>query len=192
MAEKLTPEQWADIRIKREVDRMSFKALSVEYGVSVGLIHKRSKAQNWSDGSDGNEQANKIARERVQNIVNEPSSKRRYESILEAANAKAEIMRRQQMDWEAHRDAFGIELMQPAIPTPENGVAGPEDGKKAEAQRFHQLKCAKITAEMLTIRHAGERKAYNISDDEAPKQPGVTIVAEMSDAELARIARGVA
>lgn len=184
MADKLTPEQWADIRIKREVDQISFKALSEEYGVSVGLIHKRSKLQNWSDGSDGNAQANKIARERVQNIVNEPSSKRRFESIMEAACAKAEIMRRQQNDWEAHRAAFGTDLLQPAQPDDLG------DAKAAEARRFHQLKCAKISAEMLTIRHAGERKAYNISDEEAPKQANVTIVAEMSDAELARIARG--
>lgn len=141
---RLTDDQWAEIRAKREGTGVSFKKLADEYGVSDAAIVKRASSEGWSDGSDGNAEANRRAFEKVSGIVSAANQKARLESIETAADIKADVIKAQQADWSLHRETFGPTTM----------------------EEFDRLKCAKISAEMLKIRHEGERKAYGIAEIE--------------------------
>lgn len=144
---RLTKEQWGEIRAEREGTGASFRELSKKHGVSDAAIVKRSQAEGWSDGTDGNEVANKLAREKVSNIVSASNPLARIASIADAADKKASVIRAQQADWELHRNAYCV------------------DGE----ENRERLQCAKLAAEVLKLRHEGERKAYNISDIDAPQ-----------------------
>lgn len=139
---RLNESQWLEIRAKREGAAISFPELAKEYGVTHQAIQKRAKAEGWSDGSDGNKIANRIAREKVAGIVASSNTKERLLSINTAADIKAGVIQSQQADWQIHRETFGPSTL----------------------EEFDRLKCAKISAEMLKIRHEGERKAYGIAE----------------------------
>lgn len=139
---RLNANQWGEIRAKREGTGVSFSKLAKEYGVSHVAISKRAAAEKWQDGTDGNAIANKLAMEKVTGIVTAGNYKRRAESIEAAADIKAGVIQSQQADWAVHRDTFGPSTL----------------------EEFDRLKCAKISAEMMKIRHEGERKAYGIAE----------------------------
>lgn len=187
MARRLNEVELAEIRALREAG-VPFRNLAERYGVSVGVLHKHAKKQQWGDGSDGNAMANRLARERVHGIDHPELSKTRFDAISAAADSKVEVLRRQQADWLAHREAYTPELFLARTVVDDAGQPDEDKTKRAEYARFHQLKCAKISAEMLSIRHAGERKAFGISDDEAPKPENG--LAGLSDEELERIVNG--
>lgn len=149
MARHRTAEEWAQIRAEREGTGASFPELAAKYGLTHQAIQKRAKADGWGDGTDGNETANKIAREKVAGIVAASNPIARMASIADAADKKASVIRAQQADWELHRAAYCI------------------DG----AEERERLQCAKLAAEVLKLRHEGERKAYNISDAVEPPKP---------------------
>lgn len=156
---RMTKAQWEDLRADREGAGMSFGALEKKYGVSRQAISKRANTENWGDGQDGDILASRRARELTSGIVAGGNYQKRAESIETAAVGKAVVLRRQQQDWETHRDAFGPDLLLESV-----------DEKPDERQRkFERLKCAKISAEMLKLRHEGERRAHNIVDEDIPK-----------------------
>lgn len=145
---RLTKDQWLIIRAEREATGASFRVLAERHGVSDVAILKKSREEGWRDGTDGNALANKLAKEKVSGIVSAANISARTKSIEEAADKKADVILAQQADWELHRAAYDV-----------NG--------ETEKER---LQNAKLAAEVLKLRHEGERKAYSISDDEAPKQ----------------------
>jgi hypothetical protein len=51
MKSKLTKEQWARCRERREIGA-SYPALAKEFGVSYQAIQKRATQENWADGYD--------------------------------------------------------------------------------------------------------------------------------------------
>ena len=79
--------------------------------------------------------------EKVAGVVAGGNPKKTAEILDAVAEKGAGIVRRQQEDWETHRQRFG------SVP------ADFEDGK-----------LAKITAEMLKIRHDGERTAHHLDE----------------------------
>lgn len=86
---RLTKDQWEEIRAKREGTGVSFKKLADEYGVSDAAIVKRSKSEGWSDGSDENAIANKLAmRECLKKQIAETVNRRReYQKQLQETRA---------------------------------------------------------------------------------------------------------
>jgi hypothetical protein len=171
---KLTAEQWAEVRADRELNGTSFRALEAKYGVSNVTILKKARREGWGDGQNLHAMANRLANERANQIPaggsSTASQKARFDAVALAADRKASVIVRQQADWEKHREAFGPDLLDPVgVIVDDTGAPNPSATKEAEGNRFHQLKCAKISAEMLNIRHAGERRAYGITDDEGPK-----------------------
>lgn len=140
---RLTRNQWEEARAMRE-SGASLTDVADKFGVDRAAVSRRAKAEQWGDGVDGNEAANRRAFEKVTGIVTAGDYKKRLESIETAADIKADVIKAQQADWSLHRETFGPTTM----------------------EEFDRLKCAKISAEMLKIRHEGERKAYGIAEIE--------------------------
>lgn len=157
---RLTPEEWAECRMLRESTGMSFRLLAEKFGVSDVAVLKRSKKESWGDGANANEIANRLAADKAAGIVANKGQNflQRTASINEAADRKAAIITRQQADWEEHRRRFEApKLMDP----------GGEDMDMPEPPmaRTARLRDAKTAAEMLRVRHEGERRAYGITDE---------------------------
>lgn len=148
MARHRSRAEWLAVKDDREIFGLSFKALSDKHGINVATIHKRSVQEGWSDGSDTNALANKLAREKTNGICFSESESARtlIQKISEAADRKAAVILQQQLDWELHRTSYDL---------------------KTAEREF--LQCAKLAAETLKIRHEGERKAWSITDEDAPK-----------------------
>jgi hypothetical protein len=168
---RLTEEEWHECRVLRESTGMSFRMLAERFGVSDVAVLKRARKESWGDGGNANEVANRIARERAQGIVADKGNNyaHRANSISDAADKKAALLRRQQLDWEEHRTDFAKRLPdeQRAAETGQEELAHPEGPK----ERGSRLQAAKVAAEMLRVRHEGERRAYGITDqpDGAPQ-----------------------
>lgn len=163
---RLTEEEWAEVRALRESTGMSYRMLSEKFGVSDVAILKRSRKHGWTDGANANEVANRLAQEKAAGIIPNRvvNFEQRTQSINEAADKKAAVLLRQQDDWEIHRIAFA---------PPEQGLDADGEPTAGESvpQRSGRLRDAKIAAEMLRVRHEGERRAYGITDNgEGPKQ----------------------
>lgn len=163
---KLTADQWEIVRAKREAGA-SFRELVKEFGISMGILSKRSREEGWGDGKDGNRIANARALELVNGIKSGVHPDHFAAAVEAAAQGKAGVLMRHQADWMIHRESFGPELLQEV---PADHPAGEE---REVTRRFNRMKMAKISAEMLMIRHAGERKAHGIVDDDGQQRPQV-------------------
>ena len=160
---RLSKEQWADVRAEREAGA-SFPALAAKHGVSHQAIQKRAKAEQWGDGTDVADVVRRKVAEKVAAVVAADNPQKRAAAIDAAAERSAEVVRTHQREWAEHRTLF------------------PTAAIKAQ---FELGKSAKISAEMLKIRQAGERIAWGLDD------PAVKIdVTRASDDELAALAAG--
>ncbi len=148
---RLTADQWADVRAEREAGA-SFGDLSEKFGVDKAAVFRRAKKEGWSDGSDVAEVIRRKVNEKV-NAIAPHDPARKAASIDAAANRGADVVRRQQADWDAHRAHFGA--------VPENFDAG---------------KLAKISAEMLAIRHKSERVVWGLDTENT----GTTLIIDRS------------
>jgi len=133
---KLTPEQWANIRIEREAGA-SFGFLSAKYGVSKTVIARRAEREGWSDGSDAAETVRRKAQEKLYELPD--AAQKRAAAIEAAADRAAEILRRHQEETNAVRERLyaGLKAHREA---------------KTRAQKllaFEDLKAAKIASETL-------------------------------------------
>lgn len=135
---RLTADQWAEVRAEYEMGD-SLNVVAERHGMSRAAVQKRAKAESWTQNVVSLIRQ-KVA-EKVAGIVAGGDAKKTAELLDQAVEKGAEIVRRQQEDWETHRERFG--------PVP----ADFEDGK-----------LAKITAEMLKIRHDGERTAHGLDE----------------------------
>lgn len=57
-------------------------------------------------------------------------------------------------------------------------------------EAFERMKLAKISAETITLRHAGERKAWGMDILDAIGAPSAEVMAKMTDAQLEAISKG--
>lgn len=162
---RLSPEEWAECRMLRESTGMSFRLLAEKFGVSDVAVLKRSKKESWGDGGNANAIANRWAQDKAAGIVANKGQNfaQRTASINEAADKKAALIIRQQEDWEEHRREFAKPV---PIPDPETAEPVHEDGKA----RAGRLMASKVAAEVLRIRHEGERRAYGITDEGDARQ----------------------
>ena len=88
------------------------------------------------------DEALKAMKETTETVLKKLDTEKRKAEILDqAAERGAQLIRQHQQDWEAHRQVFGV------VPTD-----------------FESGKHAKISAEMLKIRHDGERTAYGLNE----------------------------
>ena len=58
---KVSQEQWAEIRKKREISGVSYRALAQEYGISDAAIIKRAKREGWKSGVAENTTSEKVS-----------------------------------------------------------------------------------------------------------------------------------
>lgn len=149
---RLTADQWADVRAEREAGA-TFRDLAEKYGVSLGSLSHRARKEKWGDGTDVQKEIRRRAAEKSHGVSDAVRHKKRAEALDRAASRAAEIIEQHKQDWQDHRQRFG------AI-TPD----------------FETGKHAKINAEMLRIRHQGERIAWGLED--ANPTPQITIKRE--------------
>uniref|UniRef100_UPI00257A29D6 helix-turn-helix domain-containing protein n=1 Tax=Oceanithermus sp. TaxID=2268145 RepID=UPI00257A29D6 len=128
---RLTLEQWEEIRARYE-GGASARELAREFGVSGQAISKRARKEGWSKGDITKAIVNR-AKAKVDGVVDGANSRKKALAMDVAADKVADVIKRHRADWDAHRQRFGHV---------------PED--------FEQGKLAKISAEMLRIRHQGE------------------------------------
>lgn len=145
---RLTADQWGTVRAEREAGA-SFPELAARHGVSHQAIQKRAKAEGWGDGRDVGDSVRRKVAEKVAGVVADCNPKKKAEAIDAAADEAAGIVRRHRDEWTEHQRLF---------PTADI------------AKNFELGKSAKISAEVLTIRQAGQRKAWNL-DEAAPAAP---------------------
>ena len=138
---RLTADQWAEIRAEREATGVSLRDLGDKYGISAAAVLKRAQKEGWGDGADVGATIRRKVNEKVNGVVNTVNQKRKAEILDQAAERGAQLIRQHQQDWEAHRQIFG-----------------------AVSTDFESGKHAKISAEMLKIRHDGERSAYGLNE----------------------------
>lgn len=162
---KLTDDRWEIVRAKREAGA-SFRDLVKEFGVSLGALSRKSREEGWGDGKDGNRIANARALELVNGIKTGVPPEHFAAAVEAAAQGKAGVLMRHQADWMIHREAFPPDLLQEVPPD------HPQEERESN-RRFNRMKMAKISAEVLMIRHAGERKAHGIVEDDGAQRPQV-------------------
>lgn len=144
---RLSTDQWQTIRAEREAGS-SFGELAKKHRVSKAGIIKRAKAEGWGDGTDVGAVVRRKVSEKVTGVVSGGHPKKTAEAIDAAAAEAAAIVRKHRDEWAEHQRLF---------PT------------SAIAESFELGKSAKISAEVLTIRQAGQRKAWSL--DDAPTAP---------------------
>lgn len=149
---RLTADQWQQIRAEREAGA-SFRDLAERFGVSHQAIVKRADKEKWGDGQDVGEIIRRKVAEKVAGVVASGNPKKKAEAIDAAADRAAAVVERHKRDWDEHRARFG------SVP-----------------EHFDDGKLAKITAEMLRIRHDGERRAWGL--DEPVSKPDIIVTWE--------------
>lgn len=149
---RLTADQWQQIRAEREAGA-SISELAKKHGVDKAAISRRARDEGWGDGTDVADVIRRKVNEKVNGISTAANPKKRAEAIDAAAARAAAVVERHQQDWEEHRARFG------AVP-----------------EHFEDGKLAKITAEMLRIRHDGERRAWGL--DEPTSKPDIVVTWE--------------
>lgn len=137
---RLTADQWADARARREAGA-SFREVAEAIGCSAVIIHRKAKAENWGDGSDIEEVVRRKAAEKVNGIVNTVDPVKKAAAVEAAADLVAEVVER-------HRD----EWVEPRLVTL-NGL---------RARDADAVKLGKAAAEALKVIQEGERKAWGL------------------------------
>ena len=161
---RLSKDTWETVRAEREAGA-TFDSLAIKYKVSKTAIVKKSNAGNWGDGSDLAEVIRRKVTEKVTGIVTSQNPQKKAEAIEAAATKVAAVVEIHKQEWVDHRDHFD---------------SVPED--------FDAGKHAKISAEMLKIRQAGESIAHGLDDGKSTVVQNQSIeVKALSDFALAEI-----
>lgn len=137
---RLTVDQWVEVRARRETGE-SFPALARAFDIDHSAIVRRAKKEGWGDGSDVGATVRRKVTEKLTGIITSDDPQKKAQILDQAAEKGAAIILKQQQDWDAHRRMFG------EVPVD-----------------FETGKHAKISAEMLKIRHEGERTAYGLDE----------------------------
>lgn len=135
---KLTLDAWQELRASHEIGT-SFTELSRRFGVSRQAIQKRAKTEGWQVDPE----ASKQIRERVAvKVASSPAKK--DQAIEAAADQVAEVIKTHRSEWRGHRALYAL---------------------RDVGRDFEGLKCAKIAAEMISLRQRAERQAWNLDTD---------------------------
>jgi hypothetical protein len=159
---RLTKDTWADVRAEREAGA-SFGELAAKYGVDRAAIHRRAKAEGWSDGQDVAEIVRRKVNEKVNAISTAGDPKKRAAALDAAADRAAEVVRRHQEETNAARERLysGLKAHKVAVTKDEKVLA------------FEDLKAAKIASEALSIIQRLERINWGL--EEANAKPEIVI-----------------
>lgn len=141
---RLTGDTWEFVRGEYEAGA-SQGSLATKYGVTRRAIQKRIEAEGWTPDVSG-ALARKVA-EKVAGVVAGGDPAKRAAAIDAAAERRVAVIERHKREWDDH-----LHL-----------VAGAINENDFEAARL-----AKITAETIAIRQAGERKAWGLDVREGP------------------------
>ena len=136
----LTDDQWASARAKYEAGS-SMGEVSREFGVSVPAVSKRARKEGWCQ--DTTQAVLRQAEAKVNGVVNTVNPEKKAEAISAASDKVADVINRHRVEWQ-EQEALAAEAV-----------------KKRD---FNLAKLAKITAETIAIRQAGERKAWGFKD----------------------------
>lgn len=142
---RLTKDQWADARVQWEADpTLTFVDLGKALGVSEAAIRQRAKSEGWMKTGSlrgiverAQIKADAKLRPNFDGEAQKAGARERAEDI------RADVIERHRADWAEHRTHFKTSDI---------------------AADFDTGKSAKISAEMLKIRQAGERAAYGLDD----------------------------
>ena len=163
---RVTKDQWQEARARREAGS-SITDVAAWLGVDRAHVSRRAKAEEWGDGSDVEATIRQKVTEKVTRVVTAHDPKKKAEAVEAEAQRRAAVQLRHRDEWDGH-----IPLLQDAI----------------SQKDFDAAKVAKITAETIAIRQAGERKAWGL-DAEPAAPPTIndfrSIIAE-AKAELVR------
>lgn len=155
----LTDDQWASARAMYEAGS-SMGEVSREYGVSVPAVSKRAKKEGWCQDTTG--AVLRHAEAKVNGVVNTVNPEKRAQAIDAASDKLASVINRHRDEWQEHESLL----------------------KEAIASRdFATAKLAKITAETIAIRQAGERKAWGITDKEGQDKKDKVYKVVLADEE---------
>lgn len=160
---RLTRDQWAAARIKWEADpKLTFEAVGVLMGVSRVAVSKRASSEGWERITDMHTlaqlaHARSDAREVTAKVTPELSPE-----TIDARNAavdlRADVIDRHKADMARHRALHNDE---------------------AQAEDLEACKRAKLSIEVLAIRHKVERDAYGLNEaatQQAPAEPEWTVL----------------
>lgn len=150
---RLTADQWSDARSKWEADdSVTFGSLSRDFGADEAAFRRRAKNEGWMRTGAMRGIAERAHIKADQNVRGmSGAGLQNREAISAAEDIRADVIERHRDDWREHRECFSV-----------SGIAAD----------FDLGKSAKISAEMLKIRQAGERAAYGLDDGAPP--PGDT------------------
>lgn len=144
---RLDPDTWERIRIARESAGESFASLAERFHVSAAAICRRAGREGWGDGTDVSTVIRRKVNAHVNGVDDQPNGtndpETRVAAIEQAAKRGAEIILIHRAEWQVHRARFG---------------AAPAD--------MTEVKLARLSAEMLRIRQAGEREAWGLGAGE--------------------------
>jgi hypothetical protein len=151
MAKRPSADAWTAARLRWEADPTeTFESIAKWMGeqgspVSRVAASKRAAKEAWARPTNLaqiNEQAQLQADAKVSPKPSEVSDETLKKTAEQAAvQVRAAVLELQREDWKLHRESFTLESV----------VGNFEKGKEA-----------KISAEMLAIRHRGEREAYGM------------------------------
>jgi hypothetical protein len=161
---KLSPEQWEEIRRKREVDRVSYRVLAAEYGVSDAAIIKRAKRDDWvsktdtptqekvSANQDANQNANQLANLQTIPLTTAQAVERNPDEFgvfADLNDAEEVFVREYLVDWNASAAA----------------IRAGYSAASAHTQAWRLLKNEKVRAAVQTLASARARR-LGIDGDE--------------------------
>lgn len=145
---RLTADQWKAARIKWESDpSLTFEDIGKDNGVSRVAVSKKAAAEKWERVSDLQTLAKLAhARSDAREVTSKVSSQVTPETIDArdaAVDLRADVLDRHKADLARHRHLHADEAM----------AADLEAGKRA-----------KISMEVLALRHKAERSAYGLDE----------------------------
>ena len=125
---------------------LTFEGLADRVKLSRQAVSKRAATEGWSKvGSlrQASERAQFKADGKVAQVAGATTKKDVAATFEASIEIRADVIDRHRVDWAEHRKSFAVADVKKDF----------ENGKKA-----------KISAEMLLIRHKGERAAYGLDD----------------------------
>lgn len=129
---------WEKIRAEYEVG-CTQSDIARRYGCSRTAIMKRVTKEGWIQ--DVTQAVNRLTAAKVAGVVTGCNPQKKAAAIDAAASRKAQVIERHKKEWEEHQ-----KLITEAVADKD----------------FNMAKLAKITSETISIRQAGERRAWGI------------------------------
>lgn len=156
---------WEKIRAEYECGA-TMRGLARRFKLSHTAIGKRADKEGWTQ--DLEQTIQRKMREKVAGTVATGNPEKRAQAVEEEAERRATVVLRHREQWNAARGRVDEGLRAHA-----QADAIKEDKKRlsAKSMAFKDMMAGKISAETLQIIQNGERKAWNITNDEANTLP---------------------